>query len=339
MASVQHYACQAELFPLHVIQKHATLEHIEKDRHFAALKIQRLFRGYVVRKEIAKWHRAATTIQRHIRGFLLRWHLPDMLQQYIDWSRLQYYNEMATKIQALWRGYIVRKNRVPVKDILETRQAIEEANNKIQRQMKEAFENMEKIKSRQMEKEAREWVLYILFKLHHLIRTQVQEGIYSLHGRKELSIIEELLQVLPLSEYMEELKKIYYSEIKREKSPRAYIFKTRYLQKIEDNYRNRDRSQELKKSSIPLTTIKTPTKPFVLDKRLPKKPYERLALYTEKYTETGYDLSRTVDRTKHISDKDFDLHVLKKVKFEQKPPPYYIDHWSQMCEIHNIPDT
>lgn len=78
---------------------------------------------------------------------------------------------------------------------------------------------------------------------------------------------------------------------------------------------------------------------FVLDRRLPKKPYERLALYTEKYTERRFEGARAEEKAKNISDKDFDLHVLKKVKFEQKPPPYYIDYWLQECEVHNIPDT
>lgn len=76
---------------------------------------------------------------------------------------------------------------------------------------------------------------------------------------------------------------------------------------------------------------------FSFDPRPDKKIYERFLLYTEKYSSKPFDMNRTIDKSKHISKKDFDLHVLKKTNIEPKLPPYYMDLWNDICQIHNIP--
>lgn len=91
------------------IESFSQSEEKEKDIHFAAVRIQRCLRGYNVRKVIKKWHKAATTIQRYVRGFLVRWHLPELYAKNLEVKYCSYYNRMATKIQALWRGYCVNK--------------------------------------------------------------------------------------------------------------------------------------------------------------------------------------------------------------------------------------
>lgn len=73
---------------------------------------------------------------------------------------------------------------MPVKELLARRLAIEAANENIKQEMKDAFANMEKRKKEQMEVEAREWVIYFAFKLHHHLRTRTKEGIYSNHGHR-----------------------------------------------------------------------------------------------------------------------------------------------------------
>lgn len=82
-------------------------EEKEKQIYFAAVRIQRSFRGYRVRKTIKQWNKAATMIQKHVRGWLVRWHLPELYAYLLDLKYQRYYNTMATKIQALWRGYSV----------------------------------------------------------------------------------------------------------------------------------------------------------------------------------------------------------------------------------------
>nr|CAD7568818.1 unnamed protein product [Timema californicum] len=58
-----------------------------------------------------------------------------------------------------------------------------------------------------LELEAKQWVFYILFKLHHLLRTQALPGIYSLPNTAKLSVLEEQLKVLQFTDYMKILHK------------------------------------------------------------------------------------------------------------------------------------
>lgn len=79
----------------------------------------------------------------------------------------------------------MRKKVLCIKDVLEERRRIEEANEAMRRKLKEAFENAgEEKKVDPVEEEAKNMVLYLLFRAHHLIRTQKIEGIFSLHGKK-----------------------------------------------------------------------------------------------------------------------------------------------------------
>lgn len=83
---------------------------IEIDRtriNHAIILIQSAWRGYLVRKELKRLHAAATIIQKHVRGFLTRINLPKYLLQILEAKNKRFYDEMATKIQALWRGYAV----------------------------------------------------------------------------------------------------------------------------------------------------------------------------------------------------------------------------------------
>ncbi|CAG2058806.1 unnamed protein product [Timema podura] len=58
-----------------------------------------------------------------------------------------------------------------------------------------------------LEQEAKQWVFYILFKLHHLLRTQALPGIYSLPNTVKLSVLEEQLKALQFTDYMKILHK------------------------------------------------------------------------------------------------------------------------------------
>ena len=69
---------------------------------------------------------------------------------------------------------------------------VKQSNENMKNRMREAFANIrqgglagkspEEIAA--IESECKNWVLFILFKTHHLLRTQTKEGIYSLHGKK-----------------------------------------------------------------------------------------------------------------------------------------------------------
>lgn len=60
----------------------------------------------------------------------------------------------------------------------------------MRKKLREAAENtVEEKELDPLEEEAKNMVLYILFRAHHLIRTQKIEGIYSLHGKKYITVL------------------------------------------------------------------------------------------------------------------------------------------------------
>lgn len=60
-----------------------------------------------------------------------------------------------------------------------------------------------------LEEEAREWLAFVVFKLHHLLRTYVSAGVYSEPATAELSEFEKLLKSIHYTEYMKRLKRKY----------------------------------------------------------------------------------------------------------------------------------
>lgn len=70
-----------------------------------------------------------------------------------------------------------------------------------------------------LEEEARQWLAFVVFKLHHLLRTHVCAGVYSDLPNTELSEFEKLLKSIQYKEYMKRLKR-KYNEFVRKYRPR-----------------------------------------------------------------------------------------------------------------------
>lgn len=70
-----------------------------------------------------------------------------------------------------------------------------------------------------LEEEARQWLAFVVFKLHHLLRTHVCAGVYSESASTELSEFEKLLKSIQYTEYMKRLKQ-KYNEFVRKYRPR-----------------------------------------------------------------------------------------------------------------------
>ncbi|KAK5640627.1 hypothetical protein RI129_011438 [Pyrocoelia pectoralis] len=313
------------------------IESLAKKRNFAASLIQRVFRGFLLRKKIAEWNRAATVLQKYIRRWLVLWHLPEFYEEYLEWRTTLYYNTMATRIQALWKGYKVRKGKLPIKVLLQRRLALEKLNQETVFQMGGAFRNMEKDRMEKMNREAEEKVAFIVFKLHHHLRTYSREGIYSLHNQKKLSSTETLFKSLRFKKYMDDLKRMYYEEIKQKGSTHSYMFEDKKMREIEDLYRNMEKTKPVTRFSLPLDIIDH-EEPFDLRSKPKRPPYERKMLYCDKYPPPKFNFARQVDRSKHIAREDFDLFVHKKCLKPIDPPPYHINHWSKKCEEHYFVD-
>lgn len=119
----------------------------------AARTIQCHWRSYLSRlRDIRRW-KAAITIQRWWRGFNTRRKFVYLLEDMLQERLLNMYNKSATKIQALWRGWWIRRT---VHDVY-------------------ALQNMQNCA-------AEDLLQCIAFKLHHLLRTFSIPGVYSLRN-------------------------------------------------------------------------------------------------------------------------------------------------------------
>ncbi|EFN86100.1 Spermatogenesis-associated protein 17, partial [Harpegnathos saltator] len=76
--------------------------------------IQAWFRGVVTRAHLRRLHECATTLQRHWRGYRTRILARRYLIEHVHQMWQDYYDSMATRIQAIWRGYWARKTRANV---------------------------------------------------------------------------------------------------------------------------------------------------------------------------------------------------------------------------------
>lgn len=77
--------------------------------YIAAIRIQSWWRGTQLRKYIVFLHKSATVVQSAYRGFKGRNKYQQIVKSALDKMRNGYYAEMATRIQARWRGYYIRK--------------------------------------------------------------------------------------------------------------------------------------------------------------------------------------------------------------------------------------
>ncbi|CAD7701025.1 unnamed protein product, partial [Ostreobium quekettii] len=95
------------------IQRCARLWMISKaqQRDNAAICIQRIFRGWRARKALECQHRAAVCVQRFVRGHLARMDLPAVIAR-AEERKAQ--AAAARRIQAHWRGILVRKWTKPI---------------------------------------------------------------------------------------------------------------------------------------------------------------------------------------------------------------------------------
>eukprot|EP00741_Cyanophora_paradoxa_P014719 tig00020816_g14197.t1 len=75
----------------------------------SAIRIQRLWRGYRVRKRLWMMNWRAMQIQRLFRGHLGRQRFAVMYKQRLLEERMQYFNQAATQFQKIFRGYYCRK--------------------------------------------------------------------------------------------------------------------------------------------------------------------------------------------------------------------------------------
>ncbi|XP_013139918.1 PREDICTED: uncharacterized protein LOC106104414 [Papilio polytes] len=188
-------------------------------RFHAVVLLQRIVRGHLIRKHFAWLSKNALTIQCAFRMHLARKAYRRALIQAVRNKHNKRYNQAATKIQALWRGHYSRNNKFCYYSY---RRWLHEVTERGKRRAAEAVEFGIRTKVddlKMLEDEARKWLAYVVFKLHHLLRTYVCAGIYSKTGTSELSEFENLLNSIRYTDYMKRLKK-KYDEFVRKYRPR-----------------------------------------------------------------------------------------------------------------------
>lgn len=136
-----------------------------------------------MRQMIKKWNFTAIIIQKHVRGWLTRINLDNNYKHIYKYKCEKYYNEMATRIQAAFRGYLVRKS-VDIKKNVAERKRIQEENDKMMIFIQEQQKFIEQQKRGEEEKNNLISIATILLDRHHLLRTEQKEGIFSLNGKK-----------------------------------------------------------------------------------------------------------------------------------------------------------
>ncbi|XP_066601089.1 spermatogenesis-associated protein 17-like [Prorops nasuta] len=242
MSSTLKFMDNFKKFRKDVIELEKLAESHRLEKFIAARKIQSLFRGFITRKHIKMLHAKATIIQASWRGYVGRLFCNEFIikRAYDMWN--EHYNVMATKIQAVWRGYYSRKTK---KDFIKIKKWLKDVTTKNEdmlQNMKE-FRRIEIENTIQMlEQESMLKILFILFKIHHLLGTVSQPGVFTRIDKVQCTHIEKMIKCLKY--------RYYKVQRKKEKKPRVFIFRGTYLEKCEREIREYEDSLRAKDAPI-----------------------------------------------------------------------------------------
>ncbi|XP_072321756.1 spermatogenesis-associated protein 17 isoform X2 [Eucyclogobius newberryi] len=168
-------------------------ENRQKENH-AAINIQSWFRACKVRACISHLHKKAVIIQKIWRGFRARSRFRQMVKAAYFIMKMNFYDEMAVRIQQRWRGYYVRKyvhSFYARKNYLEN---ITMKNEQVRKDLDELEELQRRERKRlEMVKEQKAKV-YQAHRLHHLVSTKQRPGVFNSPFRRGPHEMELLLR-------------------------------------------------------------------------------------------------------------------------------------------------
>lgn len=101
--------------------------------------VQAWIRGILTRNHLRLLHESAIIIQRHWRGYCARIIFEQCMIQSVHQMWQEYYDKMAIKIQAFWRGYWLRKTVLDIKKMHCWLNEVYEKNEKTVNSMKRFF--------------------------------------------------------------------------------------------------------------------------------------------------------------------------------------------------------
>ncbi|KAL4715612.1 hypothetical protein ACJJTC_006191 [Scirpophaga incertulas] len=219
MASVYQLLPTAQDFYAELQRRADIAESRRQKRFLAVLVLQRMTRGYLIRKHIAWLSRNALTIQCAFRMHRARKAYRVALRKAVQRKHAKHYARAAQIIQALYRGHLSRRTKFCYSSY---RRWLATVTTRGEHRVAEAAEFGIRSRAddlRVLEEEARQWLAFVVFKLHHLLRTYVCAGIYSKPATTELSEFEKLLKSIQYTEYIKRLKR-KYKEFVRKHRPR-----------------------------------------------------------------------------------------------------------------------
>ncbi|XP_029904039.1 spermatogenesis-associated protein 17 [Myripristis murdjan] len=160
----------------------------------AATLIQSWFRSCKVRAYLSHLHKKATIMQKIWRGFAARARLRQMVKAAYFIMKMNFYEEMAVRIQRRWRGFYVRKyihSYYARKRYLE---GLVKKNEQVRLELDEVEELQRRQRERLAVDRAQTAKLYQAQKLHYLLSTQQCPGVFNSPFRPAPHEMELLLR-------------------------------------------------------------------------------------------------------------------------------------------------
>ncbi|XP_065655813.1 spermatogenesis-associated protein 17 isoform X3 [Hydra vulgaris] len=179
MAFLYCYLKKEPFFPLKLLSSFSASEETRINERVAAVKIQSWYRSIKVQVYIRHLHKSAIKIQCVYRGYIGRKDFAKYVLNRAKQLRQSFYNKMATVIQSRWRGYFVRKYKLNFsawKDYFMTLKARSEVFRENLQEFSRyiALENEWEKQRKYMEEEK-----LLNRKMHYLISTKVSRGVYN----------------------------------------------------------------------------------------------------------------------------------------------------------------
>ncbi|XP_075976979.1 uncharacterized protein LOC142977134 [Anticarsia gemmatalis] len=209
MATVYFLLPSANNFYAELQQRTDDAEKYRHERFLAAMLLIRITRGRLIRKHVAWLSYHARIIQCAFRIYRARKAYRAALRRAVRNKHARHYMRAAIIVQALWRGHHSRRTNFCYRTYRRWLSTVKERG---ERRAAEAAEFGIRSRAddlRILEEEARQWLAFVVFKLHHLLRTYVCAGVYSEPATTELSEFEKLLKSIHYTEYMKRLKRKY----------------------------------------------------------------------------------------------------------------------------------
>eukprot|EP00198_Chlamydomonas_reinhardtii_P008000 XP_001697337.1 predicted protein [Chlamydomonas reinhardtii] len=145
----------------------------------AIVVIQSYARGFLVRRRLQRFIMTTVTIQRYWRGYLGRLRARRALEEYNRALRKAYFNAMATVIQRWWRGFYSRKHIHDYYARKRYLKQVKERNDHIRAELNLEAERAIIVQRQEAEERARRLFADKVSKLHHLVSTAAQPGIFN----------------------------------------------------------------------------------------------------------------------------------------------------------------